>query len=113
MVDPSEISANAKRFCFRTDRMNPLTLTSWSSNLQVSPVLLDWRICAHLREERECNGILPSLVTDVAKLRRHIRIAKVMQLLKGVQVAGQNSRAYRLVIGPADPRACPNARLST
>jgi hypothetical protein len=40
-VDPSDISANAKRFCFRTDRMNPLILTSWSSNLQASPALLD------------------------------------------------------------------------
>lgn len=49
-VEPSEISANAKRFCFRTDRINPLTLTSWSSNLQ-GPVLPDWRICAHLETD--------------------------------------------------------------
>lgn len=53
-VDPSDISANAKRFCFRTDRMNPFTLISWSSKLQTPPFLLAWRICAHrTREGRE------------------------------------------------------------
>lgn len=74
-VEPSEISANAKRFCFRTDRMNPLILTSWSSNLQV-PVLLDWRICAHRWIEARGLIDLLSLFTDVAKLRRHICIAE-------------------------------------
>jgi hypothetical protein len=75
--------------------MNPLTLISWSSNLQASPVLLDWRICAHRsREERECIGLLPSLVTDVAKLRRHICIAEDDAVVEGeFKVAGQNLSA--------------------
>lgn len=77
IVDPSEISAKAKRFCLRTDRMNPLTLISWSSKLQGWPCLLLWRICAHRRiAGRELGVVLePSLATDVAKVRRHVCMA--------------------------------------
>lgn len=41
MVEPSEISAKARRFCLRTDLINPFTLTSWSSHLQGPSALLD------------------------------------------------------------------------
>lgn len=77
-VDPSEISANAKRFCFRTDRMNPLILTSLSSKVHGPSALLAWRICAHRRAAiRECGVVLePSLATDVAKVRRHVCMAE-------------------------------------
>lgn len=77
IVDPSEISAKAKRFCFRTDRINPFTLISWSSKLQGAFCLADWRICAHRRApERELMGELwLSLATDVAKVRRHVCMA--------------------------------------
>lgn len=57
--------------------MNPFTLTSWSSKLQTPPFLLAWRICAHRRTEgRGLTGLLVSLPTDVAKVRRHICIAE-------------------------------------
>jgi hypothetical protein len=77
-VEPSEISAKANRFCFRTDRMNPLTLISLSSKLQGPSALLAWRTCAHRREAiRECGVELePSLATDVAKVRRHVYMAE-------------------------------------
>lgn len=86
IVDPSEISAKAKRFCFRTDRINPFTLISWSSKLQGAFCLADWRICAHRRApERELTGELwLSLATDVAKVRRHVCMAGGGALCCGV-----------------------------
>lgn len=86
-VEPSEISAKAKRFCFRTERMNPLTLISWSSRLHVPSFLLAWRTCAHRRTTgRELTvGLWPSLAIDVAKVRRHVCMAKsrALQSLEG------------------------------
>jgi hypothetical protein len=73
-VEPSEISAKANRFCFRTERMKPFTLTSCSSKLQVPP-LLDCRMWAHREIEGPVTELLLSLAADVANDRRHICIA--------------------------------------
>jgi hypothetical protein len=72
----------------RTERMNPLTLISWSSKLQGCSCLLLWRICAHRRiAGRGLDIVLePSLATDVAKVRRHVCMAgnRVAMVWKGV-----------------------------
>lgn len=77
IVEPSEISAKAKRFCFRTDRMNPLTLISWSSRLHGPSFLLAWRICAHRTAAGRVLAVAlwPNLATDVVKVRRHVCMA--------------------------------------
>lgn len=105
-VEPSEISAKAKRFCFRTDRMNPLTLTSLSSNVHGPSALLAWRICAHRRAAiRECGVELePSLATDVAKVRRHVCMAESRTLL-----GKWNDRRSTLAGGLGKPRSFDSA----
>lgn len=77
-VEPSEISAKANFFCFRTDLMNPFTLTSWSSKLQSPSFLLESRICAHRRSAGRALVVEldPGLATDVAKVRRHTCMAE-------------------------------------
>jgi hypothetical protein len=97
-VEPSEISAKAKRFCFRTERMKPFTLTSWSSKLQVPP-LLAWRIWAHREIEGRVAELLLSLATDVAKDRRHICIAGEVEVGCS-EIAGKGKLIVRLAFPP-------------
>lgn len=97
-VEPSEISAKAKRFCFRTERMKPFTLTSWSSKLQAPP-LLAWRIWAHREIEGRVAELLLSLATDVAKDRRHICIAGEVEVGCS-EIAGKGKLIVRLAFPP-------------
>lgn len=97
------ISANAKRFCLRTERINPFNLISWSSRLQ-GPLRLCWRTCAHRSTGVPLRpaGLLLSLATDVAKVRRHARIAR--------EEGAEGISEWVGVDGGLDYRSCDGGR---
>lgn len=86
IVDPSDISAKANRFCFLTDRMNPFIVISSFSYLCafLSPsvfavvVVGAFKSSAHRSRlaARELDGEY-RLTMDVENERRHARIASM------------------------------------